>query len=222
MRTASDDELRAFLERHETIIAKPSNGFGGGGIDRVTTAGISDVAAWRTAQVAKGQTLVEEVLPQHPDLAAGYPGSVNTVRLVTFLGKDGTFHVIAGVLRIGNGGVIDNFAGGGMFTMLDDDGVARFPGVDKQSNVYETHPVTGVRIEGLRVPMYREAVEMTERLSRRLPQIPYLGWDIAITPDGPAVIEANHNSSVFQMKPTVSGVRTGLLSRYRDATGLAL
>jgi hypothetical protein len=27
---------------------------------------------------------------------------------------------------------------------------------------------------------------------------------------------------VFQMKPTVSGVRTGLLHRYREATGLDL
>ncbi|WP_308493876.1 sugar-transfer associated ATP-grasp domain-containing protein [Microbacterium terrisoli] len=222
VRIADDDELRAFLRRHDVVIAKPTNGFGGGGIDRVTTADIGDVTAWRAGQVAKDQTLIEEVLPQHPDLAAVYPGSVNTVRLVTFLGKDGTFHVIAGVLRIGNGGVIDNFAGGGMFTMLDDDGVALYAGVDKQSHVYETHPVTGVQIKGLRVPMYREAVAMAERLSRRLPQIPYMGWDIAITPDGPAVIEANHNSSVFQMKPTVSGVRTGLLSRYRDATGLAL
>nr|WP_274638341.1 sugar-transfer associated ATP-grasp domain-containing protein [Microbacterium bovistercoris] len=220
--TADPDRISAFLGRHEYVLAKPVGGFGGAGIDRIATSDIDDVDAWRTQQVARGQTLLEEILPQHADLAAVYPGSVNTVRLVTFLDPAGVFHVIAAVLRIGNGGVIDNFAGGGMFTMLDDDGVALYPGVDKQSHVYERHPVTGVQIEGLRVPMYAEALQMVERLSRRLPQIPYMGWDIAITPDGPAVIEANHNSSVFQMKPTVSGVRTGLLSRYRDATGLDL
>ena len=222
LRTASPSEIDAFLARHERIIAKPAQGFGGAGIDRIDTAGIGDATAWRDAQVAKDQTLLEEVLAQHPDLDVLYPGSVNTIRLVTFLDANGTFHVIAGVLRIGNGGIIDNFAGGGMFTMLDDHGVALYPGVDKKSTVFATHPVTGVQIAGLQVPMYDEAVAMVERLSRRLPQIPYMGWDIAITPDGPAVIEANHNSSVFQMKPTVSGVRTGLLQRYREATGLDL
>jgi hypothetical protein len=222
LRTASPDETDAFLKRHEHVIAKPAQGFGGAGIDRVDTGRITDLAGWRARQVERDQTLLEEVLAQHPDLDALYPGSVNTIRLVTFLGKAGDFHVIAGVLRIGNGGVIDNFAGGGMFTMLDDEGTALYPGVDKKSNVFERHPVTGVQIAGLKVPMYDEAVAMVERLSRRLPQIPYLGWDIAITPDGPAVIEANHNSSVFQMKPTVSGVRTGLLHRYREATGLQL
>jgi hypothetical protein len=60
---------------------------------------------------------------------------------------------------------------------------------------------------------------MVEAASRRLPTVPYVGWDVAITPTGPALIEANHNSSVFQMKPSVSGVRTGLLARYRDAVG---
>jgi len=222
LRTAQPAEIYAFLARHERVIAKPAQGFGGAGIDRIETSDIADAAAWRDTQIAKDQTLLEEVLVQHPELEALYPGSVNTIRLVTFLDKAGAFHVIAGVLRIGNGGVIDNFAGGGMFTMLDDRGVALYPGVDKKSNVFASHPVTGVQIAGLAVPMYDEAVAMVERLSRRLPQIPYMGWDIAITPEGPAVIEANHNSSVFQMKPTVSGVRTGLLQRYREATGLDL
>jgi hypothetical protein len=215
-------DVEAFLKRHERVLAKPANGFGGGGIDAVDTAGIADVAAWRAGQIERGQTLLEELLPQHPDLSALYPGSVNTVRLITFLDPRGRFHILASVLRIGNGGVIDNFAGGGMFTMLDEHGAALYPAVDKQSRVFEKHPVTGVTIPGFRVPRYAEALDFVERLARRLPQIPYMGWDVAITPDGPAIIEANHNSSVFQMKPTVSGVRTGLLSRYREATGLDL
>ena len=155
-------------------------------------------------------------------MASLYPDSVNTVRLITYLDPQGVFHVIAGVLRIGNGNVIDNFAGGGMFTMLDDDGVALYPAVDKHSHVFRSHPVTGTAIAGFAVPRYDEIVTMVDGLARRIPQIPYVGWDIAITPDGPAVIEANHNSSVFQMKPTVSGVRTGLLHRYREAIGDAV
>ena len=93
------------------------------------------------------------------------------------------------------------------------------PGVDKNSNVYATHPKTGTPIQGFQVPRYEEALALLEDVVRRIPEIRYVGWDIAMTPDGPAVIEGNHNSSVFQPKPSASGVRTGLLPVYKAAFG---
>lgn len=217
--TATDQELVDFLARHPRVLVKPALGEGGRGITTFTADEITDVATWRATLVAENRTLVEEILPQHEDLARLYPGSVNTLRLITYRRQDGSFHLIASVLRIGNGGVIDNFAGGGMFTMVDDHGTAQWAGVDKNSNVFTRHPVTDVEIAGFQVPLFAEAVAMVEEASRRLPTVPYVGWDVAITPEGPALIEANHNSSVFQMKPSVSGIRTGLLHRYRDAIG---
>ena len=219
---ASVSELTAFLERTRAVIAKPADGFGGAGIDRFETKDILDVAGWRQQRIDTHQTLIEEVLKQDSTMASLYPGSVNTIRLITYLDKQDRFHVIASVLRMGNGGVIDNFAGGGMFTMLDEQGRAMYGAVDKNSNVFHTHPATGVAIKGFQVPRYSEVLKMVEKLSHRLPHTPYVGWDIAITPDGPAVIEANHNSSVFQMKPSVSGIRTGLLKNYEDAVGFSL
>ena len=41
----------------------------------------------------------------------------------------------------------------------------------------------------------------------------------SLSPAGPVVIEGNHNSSVFQPKPSASGVRTGLLPVYQAAVG---
>lgn len=216
---AEPADLADFLGRHDRVLVKPARGEGGRGIAAFTTADIADIDAWRQQLVTDGRTLVEQLLPQHERMSELYAGSVNTLRIITYRAPDGVFHVIASVLRIGNGGVVDNFAGGGMFTMLDDRGVAKWAGVDKNSHVFDRHPVTGVAIAGFEVPFYREALAMVEEASRRLPTVPYVGWDVAITPTGPALIEANHNSSVFQMKPSVSGVRTGLLSRYRDAVG---
>lgn len=217
--TASDEDLRAFLAKHPRVIAKPAAGEGGAGIAVYDAAEVDDVSAWHAELIERDQTLLEQVLEQHDDLNAVYPDSVNTVRMITYRDPQGELHVIASVLRIGNGAVIDNFASGGMFTMLDDEGVALYPAVDKQSNIYRQHPVTGTTIQGLRVPFYDQVVEMVAEASKRLPSVPYVGWDIAITPDGPALIEANHNSSVFQMKPSASGIRTGLLHRYREAIG---
>lgn len=212
-------EIAHFATRHTRLIAKPADGEGGAGITVYETAQIEDFEEWRAALVERDQTLLEEVIEQHPDLARLYPQSVNTVRMITYLDSADTLHVIASVLRIGNGDVIDNFASGGMFTMLDDAGVAQAPGVDKQSNIYEVHPVTGVRITGFAVPKFDEITSMIATAARRLPTVPYVGWDIAITADGPALIEANHNSTVFQLKPSASGVRTGMLDRYKAAIG---
>ncbi len=220
LRDVDDTALAAFLGRHPKVLAKPNEGHGGGGIDLHETDADTDVPAFRATLTAQGQTVLDEFITQHPEMSRLYPDSVNTVRMITFLDtKSDTVHLLAAVLRIGNGDVIDNFASGGMFTMLDADGVAMYPGVDKQSTVYPRHPVTGTEIVGFAVPMYDQVVALSEALARRTPEAPYVGWDLAITPDGPVVIEGNHNSSVFQPKPSVSGVRTGLLPVYQAAVG---
>lgn len=219
LRDVDDAALAAFLGRHPKVLAKPLDGHGGGGIALHELSGDVDAAAFRAEVTAAGQTIIDEFIVQHPDMASLYPDSVNTVRMITYLRPDGDVRLLAAVLRIGNGDVIDNFASGGMFTMLDEDGVALYPGVDKNSNVYREHPVTGTSIVGFQVPLYDQVVELTEALARRTPEAPYVGWDLAITPSGPVVIEGNHNSSVFQPKPSASGVRTGLLPVYQAAVG---
>lgn len=217
LRDVDDAELGAFLGRHPKVLAKPLDGHGGGGI--TLHENVTDAAAFRAAATAAGQSIVDEFIVQHPEMASLYPDSVNTVRMITFLTSEGDVRLLAGVLRIGNGDVIDNFASGGMFTMLDEHGVALYPGVDKNSNVYREHPVTGTPIVGFTVPLFDQVLALTEQLARRTPEAPYVGWDLAITPNGPVVIEGNHNSSVFQPKPSASGVRTGLLPVYQAAVG---
>ena len=219
LRDVDDTQLAAFLARHPRVLAKPNEGHGGGGIDLHEVAPDVDAARFRAEVTAKGQTVLDEFIVQHPEMSALYPEAVNTVRLITFLDTEDRVHLLAAVLRIGNGDVIDNFASGGMFTMLDDDGVAMYPGVDKNSNVYSEHPVTGTPIVGFQVPEYSRVLDLVAALARRTPEAPYVGWDIAITPAGPVVIEGNHNSSVFQPKPSASGVRTGLLPVYQAAVG---
>lgn len=219
LRDVDDAQLAAFLSRHPRVLAKPNEGHGGGGIELHEVGPDVDPARFRAEVTAQGQTVLDEFIVQHPEMSALYPDAVNTVRLITFLDQDDRVHLLAAVLRIGNGDVIDNFASGGMFTMLDDEGVALYPGVDKNSNVYREHPVTGTPIVGFRVPLYSEVLDLVAALARRTPEAPYVGWDIAITANGPVVIEGNHNSSVFQPKPSASGVRTGLLPVYQAAVG---
>ena len=58
-----------------------------------------------------------------------------------------------------------------------------------------------------------------DAVAREVPEIRYVGWDFAVTPTGAAVIEGNYNTGVFQLKPSVTGVREGLLPLYRSVIG---
>lgn len=217
VREIDDAQLEAFVRRHERVISKNPGGVGGNGITMRDTAQIDDIPALRAELLETGQVLVEEVLVQHPEMARLYPGSVNSLRMVTYRDPDDEVHLLAAVLKVGNGGVIDNFSNGGMYTMLGEDGRALHAASDEEGHPFETHPITGVELTGFQVPLYDEILALVDRLARRVPDLPYIGWDIAITPERPIVIEGNHNTGVFQSKPSVSGIRRGLLPRYRAA-----
>ncbi|MWB99642.1 sugar-transfer associated ATP-grasp domain-containing protein [Agromyces seonyuensis] len=218
VRSASVDEVREFVERHGKVMAKVPDSLGGKGIGSRTAADIDDWSAFRDELVAGRQFLLEQFLVQHPVMASLNPSSVNTLRIITWF--DGSeVSVLARVLKCGNGGDIDNFSSGGMYTMLDEAGVAHYAAFDGESDTFAVHPGSGTSIVGFEVPRFAEAVALADRLARIVPEIPYVGWDIAITPDGPVVIEGNYNTGVFQTKPSVSGVRTGLLPHYRDTIG---
>ncbi len=56
-------------------------------------------------------------------------------------------------------------------------------------------------------------------MAKIVPEVPYVGWDIAFTPECPIVIDGNNNTGGFQMKPSLSGIKTGLRPTYAAAIG---
>ncbi len=218
VREATADELGEFITRHGKVMVKITDSIGGIGIQKREARSIGDYSELRAELIENRQFLVEEFITQHERMAALCPTSVNTLRLISYF--DGVkVHVLASVLKMGNGGDVDNFSNGGMYTMLDEHGTARYAAFDGESATYERHPLTGVDIVGFTVPLYDRALELVDELARIVPGIPYVGWDIAIAPERPIVIEGNYNTGVFQLKPTVSGVRTGLLPLYKEVIG---
>lgn len=210
--------VAAFITRHPTLILKPADSLGGHGVEKVDASTIGDLDAFVSRALDARQFLLEECLPQHPELARLNPSSVNTLRLITFR-KDDEVQLLASALKIGNGGAIDNFSDGGMYTMVDDSGRSLSAAFDGAGHSYSVHPRSGVTILGFEVPCFREAVALVAEAARVVPEIPYVGWDVAIRPDGPVLIEGNYNTGVFQAKPSGVGEYRGLLPRYRAVIG---
>lgn len=213
--SASPEEFGEFLKRNPVIIAKPLDGEGGKGIDRYDAADYPDAISLYTLISERKQRLVEAFVRQHPEMSRLYPNSVNTLRMFTFC-KDGEGHFLQAILKIGNGGVIDNFSSGGMYTYTDENGVVDIPAVDQADNLYEKHPITGTEIIGFKVPLYGEAVKLVEEAATVVPQVAYVGWDVAIGEDGPVLIEGNCFPGVFQRRASFSKDKTGVIPKYRE------
>jgi hypothetical protein len=219
LRTCGVDELGSFTSRHARVVAKIADGLGGQGIDVFATTDLADLEAFRAERLAQRQVLLEQFLSQHSAMMRLNPTSVNTLRIVTYLDEAHVVHTLARVLKIGNGGEVDNFKAGGMYTLLDEQGVVQFPAIDGDDRVFEVHPVSGTPIIGFEVPNWLAVQNLVDTIAQEVPQIRYVGWDIAVTPEGAAVIEGNYNTGVFQLKPSATGVRQGLLPLYRSVIG---
>ena len=210
------DTLRAFAERHGTIITKEPLGRAGLGVHRYHAADVHDWARFHDGLLSRGEVLVEEVIRQHDELAAVCAGTVNTTRVTAFF--DGqTTHVLAVAQKFGRGAVSDQNAFGGFYVMLDEHGAATGHGYDSCGQVHAVHPDSGVPIATFRLPMFDEVLAFVDRLARVVPQVRYVGWDIAVTPEGPVLVEGNWAAGVYENKPSVTGIRTGHRERYLAA-----
>lgn len=214
LREIKGDEFVNFLKKKKAIIVKPVDGEGGVGIEKININSKTDGKKLYRQLRKSNQVLVEDFLVQHPDMNMLYKNSVNTLRLFTFI-KDGKVTYLQGVLKIGNGGVVDNFSGGGMYTFVNQNGRVIAPAIDKDDHIYEKHPKTKTDIIGFQVPMFKEAVKLVKEAAKEVPEIGYVGWDVAIGKEKPMIIEGNCFPGVFQMRPSFSKDKQGVLPRYQ-------
>lgn len=185
------------------VIVKPSLTGRGKGVRRVHIEdGNTDYAGKSLSDLFddyKADYLIQDVIHQHPGMAALNPTSINTIRILTYRSGMEILPIYT-VVRIGRSGmVVDNESAGGISARINFDGtIAKYaygaPGVDK---VEMTD--SGVRLEGYKVPSYDKALAFVKESHIHLPYFNLIGWDIAITENGdPIMIELNLNPDLSQ------------------------
>lgn len=188
------DEFTAFLRRHEQFMIKPTGGTMGRGIEKVSAAEIDPEALF--ARCREQKLLLEEVICQHAALDAVNPSCVNTVRINAARGFDGKARLIGACLKCGGAGAVtDNFHTGGVAYPLDlETGTVTGPGRNNvDSRDYERHPGTEFPMPGFTVPYWQELKDCVVQGMNRVPSLGYVGWDVAVTPSGPELIEGNYH-----------------------------
>ncbi len=144
-------------------------------------------------RISESEYIVQDFVKQHEALNRINPSCVNTIRYVTIIDRNKKAKTFAHFLRVGAGGKInDNRATGGFAVNISEDGVLADIGLGHKSSV-RVHPDTGFCFAGCRIPFWPEVRELAEKAHEQLPDIKSIGWDIAITPTGPVLIEGNDN-----------------------------
>lgn len=185
-------KLEALTAGRTQLIGKPLEGSSGQGILKFTEADWArGPEVFKALLLEKGIGILEEIVEQHPAMASLCPTSVNTCRIATLLG-DKRQGIVYAFLRMGNGKVMDNVDCGGMAARIDlDSGKLLTVGADKQGNTFTKHPMTGTPIIGFTIPYWEEAKSMCLEAAKKVPQMRFVAWDVAITPEGPTFIEGN-------------------------------
>ena len=209
------EEFLEFLNNHEVFMSKPYDGLGGADVKKEYTKNIQDKKEYFNNAI-KNRIFLEELVKQHPEMNKLCDKSVNTMRIMTF-NDHGKSRIIWMGLRVGNGiNAIDNFHAKGMAVNIDiNTGKLVGNAIDKDLNEYEEHPFTHVKFDGFQIPCFEDSKNMVLKASLESDKILVVGWDVAISEDGPVIIEGNRRPG-FDIVQVLSG---GKMDMVEDVIG---
>jgi len=145
--------------------------------------------------------VIQERLKNHPELVRlSNTQSLQTVRIITFVESNSQCRILHAHLKpiIGEH-IIDTFIDG--LTGNVEAPISLVGGLLKPANhitssgegikTIHKHPKTGVSFDRFQVPFWSQACRLVKETALKFLPIRTVGWDIAVTPTGPFLVEGN-------------------------------
>jgi hypothetical protein len=224
------EELDSFLAGVEAdaLIFKPVDGVNGEGVTRLERVGSTwkDVgghtvdARTIAASVASSRYprwMFQELVKGHPDLCSlSETTGLQTVRVITAVEGGTKVKILATRLRLICGNTAyDNFNYGTTGNVIanvnvESGEIFSVVGNDRGTMCHvETHPKTGKKLLGYRVPQWDAVRSLAERAATTFLPLKTVGWDVAIALPRPCLIEGNVTWGILSGEP-----RMGEIYRY--------
>lgn len=209
-------KFRRFCRKNSTFVVKPPFDRMGRGIKCITISKTTDLRSLFTSLLDEfNEVILEQLIKPHADIKRLNPDSVNTVRVVTYY-EDGNTTIHLPFMKIGRqGSFVDNGGAGGILVAVDPKtGTLISDGIDELGIVYKKHPETGIEFKNYTLPNWNKAIALANKLSSKVPGIPYVGWDMTCTEKGEwIIVEGNAKTQFFgQQAPIGIGARMNLIN----------
>ncbi len=217
--------VRVLEAQCQDAFLKQRHGLGGFGAVKLPVRDIAAMGPEKLRQrlfEARGvkpgaEFLVQPAIVQHPVLASITDQSVNTARIDTYVEGD-QVHFNTAYLRVGsNAACTDNLSRGGLAIKIDiQSGKLVGNGrrcADFGKGEYTSHPDTGVRFDGTQLPYWQEVKSLVRSAAQNMLPLRSIGWDVSITPEGPVLVEANHDYDLYASQYLGGGYRNLPLGR---------
>jgi len=151
--------------------------------------------------------IIQEKVENHPDIVElTGTSALQTVRIVTGVNHHGQVSILLAAQKLVGTGEKghDHFSLGmegnhlAELSIADGKIVRALTGVQHGFELQDLkiHPKTGRALVGFQVPLWRDACEMVIDAARKFYPVKTIAWDVALTPDGPLVIEGNLDWSI--------------------------
>ena len=147
--------------------------------------------------IQKEPLIFESLVKQTKQFHSFNSSSVNTVRIMTGLKKDGSVKIFGALLKVGRtGSCVDNVGDGGNVSAKVDletgtiSNVTNFQGWRNWKKT-ERHPDSEELLEGIQIKNWEFICCKIKEYQKNIPFLKTIGWDVAITDDGPLIIEMN-------------------------------
>ena len=179
----------------EGLFFRPPSEYGGKGVFKLTRTGLKNELDVRFDSLINGYYVHTKIIEQHKEINKIHDKSVNTLRIISLITSENHPEIISVFMRFGVGdSVIDNASSGGFFVGVNiDEGTLKDTGhyLSQYGGAkIKKHPDSGFIFEGFKVPYFKEACEEVLKGIMVIPNR-FIGWDVAITPNGPIIVEAN-------------------------------
>ena len=192
----TEEDIYNFIEKYDDVIAKPLKDYGGHGVIKISRKAENYQQAILEVMTLMSQGvpyILEETIENVDYIKAFAPNSLNTLRFVTVIDNKNMLHVVAALLRMGNGfAVTDNYHDGGMACPINmSDGRLDKSAYGMKCVEYNIHPFSNIKFEGYYLPDFFRCLDIVKEVAFYEPDARYVGWDFAITPQGIELLEGN-------------------------------
>jgi hypothetical protein len=146
----------------------------------------------------KHRLIVQPRLRNHPSIEPFSNGALCTLRVISYHLPKTRPALFQSCFRMPVGmGEADNFNAGGIAAGVSERGTLGVAvGKDVRAGLFTHHPDTQTRIEDVDLPYWQQMVDLALLTHKRLGGPCFVGWDIALTINGPIVLEGNDKFGV--------------------------